>query len=99
MKVDQLNSERGFTVATMKRKAATYFATVSGGVIGKQACYNIDAPRGKVWAASDTHALAVYWRTDEPAYKQEAITDALERMEYGVADCDIPDCENCHGGN
>ncbi|HYE16827.1 MAG TPA: hypothetical protein VEA69_00160 [Tepidisphaeraceae bacterium] len=93
--VDEQNARRGFTVQTLRNKARRYGATVEGGVVGKHASYNIDAPQGKVWAASSTHALAVYWRTDEPAYRNDSIVDALERMEEGLADCDDPDCDIC----
>lgn len=87
---------RGFTVQTLKSKAKRFGATVTGDVVGIQASYNIDAPTGKVWAASSTHFLTVYWRTNEEAYRNSSIVDALERMEMGMVECDDEECEFCH---
>lgn len=66
--------------------------------------YNVDAPPGKVWAASSTHALCVDWGTPGDSYgdegdrhlKAEAIMDALARMADGLDNCDEPDCDCCN---
>lgn len=80
----------------LRRAAKKAGATVEGGLNGRWYVYNVEAPAGKVWAASSTHALHVEWRAGEDDYREESITDALERMEEGVADCDDPDCDYCH---
>jgi len=57
---------------------------------------NIDAPVGKVWACEHLHTLVCYWNKHEEGYEHEAITDAMERMSAGLADCTDPECEHCH---
>src|SRR6185503_19337452 len=57
----------------LRKAVALFGGTVEGGVTGRNACYSIDAPPGKVWAAADVHALAVYWRTDEKDYRTASI--------------------------
>jgi hypothetical protein len=70
--------------------------TVEGGLNGRWYSYNVEAPAGQVWGASSTHALRVEWRVGEDDYREESITDALERMEEGLAECDEPECDYCH---
>jgi hypothetical protein len=82
------------TMRDVRRVARQVGATVEGGKIGRWCSYNVDAPRGQVWAASSTHALRVEWRADDKQDSQDALEDVLERMEEGLADCD-PDCEIC----
>ncbi len=94
--IEKRNAKRGFTVATLKAKAARYGATVDHGSPGKWEVCNIDAPAGKVWSCASIHALVVEWQQGDPAWRNSAIVDALERMECGLADCDNADCDYCH---
>jgi hypothetical protein len=57
-----------------------------------------EAPAGKVWAASSTHALRVEWRHGDSKGRDEAVADAIERVEEGVTDCDDEECDYCHPG-
>ena len=91
----KIDTRKGFTLRTLRNEADKRGATVSGQVVGKSAEYNVDAPAGKVWAASSTHFLNVYWRTNEEGYRNESIADALSRMAYGLADCGDPQCDIC----
>ena len=87
----------GFTVKTLKAKAERLGATVEGGPVGRWYRYNIDSPAGKVWTCTgDTHCLVVEWLNGDEAFRNNAITDALERMEMGLSDCDNPECDYCH---
>lgn len=63
---------------------------------GRWEVYQLEAPAGKVWAGSSTHVLRVEWLKGDDAYRIAAVTDALERTEEGLADCDDPDCDYCH---
>lgn len=50
---------RGFIVRTLREQSVRYGATVENASGEKTTSYHIDAPAGKVWAASSTHQLAV----------------------------------------
>ena len=64
---------------------------------GRYRVYQIEAPAGKVWAASSTHTLRVEWRLPAvAAERNEAVEDAIERMSHGTADCAEPGCDYCH---
>lgn len=80
-----------------KRVARKFGATLYHSYAGRYHSYNIDAPHGKLWSASDTHTLVVEWRKDDPVYKHDAIADVIERMEEGLHDCDVDDCDFCAG--
>ena len=89
------------TLADLKRAAAGHGGTVEGGVIGRHGSYKRDAPDGQRWSCSAVHALALCWWANEdgsptwPSEKQDAITDAIERISDGVETCDDPDCGYC----
>jgi hypothetical protein len=87
------------TLATLRREAKKLGAYVEDSGFD----YQVGAPPGKVWSCSgDIHWLVVTWEDegdpDEIARnKEEAIRDAIDRMSAGVEDCQIPDCDVCHG--
>ena len=60
----------------------------------------VDAPSGKVWACDISlhcivaQAAAPWSRASD---KSGAYADLIERMRYGVVDCDDPDCDVCTG--
>jgi hypothetical protein len=63
--------------------------------LGHYARYVVDAPYRKLWAASSTHGLVVTWQSGDGADKQDALKDALDRMEYGLTECDEAECDTC----
>lgn len=89
------------TYANLKRLAETMGATIDENQIDYGHIY-VDAPAGKVWDAADVHGLAVHWVTDSAgraesaAEKREAIADVMDRMSYGLGDCDDAECDVCH---
>ncbi len=97
-------AHKPLTIADLRRAAAQYGGTVDGGIIGRYASYNVDAPDGKVWACEFFHALHLDWHVGDggrptwPAEKQDALADAIERMGMGLEDCDDPECDSCHPG-
>jgi len=62
---------------------------------GRWEVYQCEAPTGKVWAAASTHDMKVEWLKGDSVYRDEAITDAVERLSLGLVDCDDEDCERC----
>lgn len=93
-------SKKKLTLMTLRAAAKKLGAEVNGETIDNEACYTVDAPAGKVWETTgDVHMLTVWWRTDEPGFRDNAIADALERMELGLTDCDDPECDYCHPEN
>lgn len=84
------------TATFLKGQVRRAGGELTGGKIGRWHVYHCEAPAGNVWAASSTHALRVEWREGDRRWREEAIADALERMAYGVADCDDEECDYCH---
>lgn len=85
----------------VRAKARELGATVTTSAAGLWRRYNIEAPKGKVWACSDVHMLVVEWKhgdsqTDD--WAASAIEDVLERMGHGLVDCDNPECDYCSEG-
>ncbi len=84
------------TINQLTKAAAGHGATVDHRHIGKWHLVNVDAPQGKVWSCDGSiHTLALEWNDSE--WRDAAIEDCLERMEYGTADCNDADCDICHG--
>jgi hypothetical protein len=85
------------TAETLRQKAKQCGATVERSPAGRTERYNVEAPPGKVWAATgDTHCLVVEWYAADKVGRDQAIADALDRMQEGLADCENEDCEYCH---
>jgi hypothetical protein len=82
----------------LRRQVSAAGGKLEGGPVGRYHVYQCEAPAGKVWAASDTHALKVEWRTGDTDDRVAAITDALERVAHGLCDCGDPDCDVCQEG-
>lgn len=69
------------------------------------------APKGKTWSCCDIHELtSTQWTLEEPKigerpdFENSPVTpvsecwhDIYDRMEYGVEDCDNPECDWCLG--
>jgi hypothetical protein len=83
----------------LDREAQQYGASVDSNT-QRSGFVNVDAPNGKVWSASGTHALCVQFEDAghraSRAMMHDAVTDALERMALGLDDCDDPECDICH---
>lgn len=80
----------------MVRVAASYGATLDEQTL--PAFFNADAPTDRVWAASGTHALCVALEQNGHKWAglaAEVYADVLERMAYGLEDCDDPECDAC----
>ena len=97
-----MTQSRPLTVATLKRAAARHGGTVEGGVIGRSASYNVDAPDGMIWSSCGLHYLCLGWYAGGPngaatwpEEKQDALADALERVEHGVEPCQDDECDIC----
>lgn len=90
------------TLANVKKEAAKLGATVEDDSGYGFVTYQVAAPRGKVWACDGSiHWLkvCVNYEADERPTKQDridAFTDVLDRMTYGLANCDDSECEVCH---
>jgi hypothetical protein len=54
-----------------------------------------DAPKGKVFSASFLHCMVADWDPDYGEYKRYAWADLGERLNYGIEDCGIEDCDTC----
>jgi hypothetical protein len=82
------------TLATLKKVAREYGATVEDDSSGESIVYAIIAPKGKCWVEGHLHTLMIEWepRQNLPWWKQAEIKDAIERMRYGLLDCPL-DCE------
>ena len=82
------------TLADLKRAARTYGATVDVGDWPHSA--DVIAPSGRQWATSGTHSIPVvvgaHGRRAPPDWIDAAVTDALDRMCFGLHDCP-PDCD------
>lgn len=64
-------------------------ATLSCESSGKWCVWQVEAPEGKVWAATgDTSTLKVEWLKGDAKYRDQAIRDAINRMRLGLADAD-----------
>lgn len=79
------------------RKLATKLgATIEGGRSGNTWQYNIDAPQGFTWASDNGLHSIVAWTYDGPKeWREEMWSEAINRMEYGVEQCEEKDCEFC----
>jgi hypothetical protein len=56
----------------------------------------LDAPAGKVFAANGCHCLVEQYRNSgAQSWKPEAYRDIVARLEYGLRDCTIEDCDHC----
>jgi hypothetical protein len=82
------------TINDLKREAKKHGATIETDDGGRWYVYQCCTPKGKTWDASGTHMLCVTWR--DAMDKDDAINDALERMQHGVSDCDDENCDYCH---
>lgn len=89
------------TMANLRRYAERIGATIDESSIDfGHIC--VDAPRGQVWMCDRIHGLAVHWETDSAGracpkeWKDDAIEDVIDRMEYGLEDCTDADCEICN---
>jgi hypothetical protein len=63
---------------------------------GKWTVYQCELPPGKVWTANSCHCIKVEWLTGCPVEQRaEIIVEALERVSYGVQNCENPECCYC----
>jgi hypothetical protein len=54
-----------------------------------------EAPKGKIWACSLVHEIiSAKEKTEDP--RCELWDDMLDRMSYGVEDCEDVECEWCN---
>lgn len=57
---------------------------------------NIDAPKGKVFAANGCHCIIEPWNNSGgQSWKSKAYSYAASRVEMGLRDCRTPDCDVC----
>ena len=56
----------------------------------------IDAPKGKVFRANQSHSISEYFTNSTQSWKKQAFEDAAKRVSMGVDDCDIEDCDVCN---
>lgn len=85
------------TLASLKTAAATLGATVEDDSSGAFTTYQVVAPKGKVWQCDGVHTLCVpCGRHATKEDKAESFEEALERMNYGLTECDDAECEFCH---
>jgi hypothetical protein len=77
----------------IKQLAEKLGATVENTKCGATHECRVEAPKGKLWAEGNVHELvdAAYlpWKPD--------YIDLLSRMNYGLEDCNNPECEWCNG--
>lgn len=79
-----MTANKKLTLATIKAKCAELGAEYSCDTVGNWTTVNVDAPDGRVWCCTgDITMLVATWLADDKAYKAEALTDLLERMEMG----------------
>ncbi len=71
-------------------------AHVDGGLSGRYFHYDIWTPKGMTWQANGCHVISLgFSKFDDMKYREEEWQDALERMQYGITECDDPECEYC----
>lgn len=79
------------TLATAKKVAAKYGATLVDDKVGNTHECRCEAPHRHIWKCSDLHELiSSAYRPWKPDY-----ADIIDRMEYGIEPCTDPDCEWC----
>ena len=71
-------------IRTVRRAAKKYGAQVTESELST--VIYVDAPPGKVWGCDFVHGL-VGWYGETVGTKREACQDLLERMGYGLEDC------------
>lgn len=81
-----------FPKAKFEALVASYGATID-----KSDCFDcIDAPAGKIWKCNDGHSIVMnHSNIGGQSWVNEARVDAVERMAYGLEDCDEEHCEYC----
>ena len=82
-------------LTAINRLAKQLGATISRTEEYRFAKVYADSPKGKVWQANCCHCLMAEWYVGDTKYKTDSLTDMLERMEMGLCDCDIEDCDVC----
>ena len=94
---------RLLTKADLRRAASRFGGTLDEQVYGGSLdAIIVDAPAGKLWACDAIHILSVPWWTrqaagDEAAtWNDDAVRDAISRLESGVMPCEDAECEYCH---
>lgn len=55
----------------------------------------VDAPHGKLWSCSDTHAFVINNETEPDASAAQFWQGMIEEMNEGLYDCTDPECEVC----
>ena len=83
-------------LSSVKKLAKSLGATVDVKSVGKWTRVNVDAPAGKTWDAATLHCLLAEWLIGDSVYRDQSLTDLLERMSLGVSDCDTEECDVCH---
>lgn len=81
------------TLKDVRRLAKKFGAKVEVDNGGLTRVVMVEAPKGHVWKCDDLHELV------DSVYKgpwPQDYDDMIERMNYGIAKCEIPDCEWCH---
>lgn len=84
-------------VNDLKRAARAVGATVENDSSGRWNVYQVCTRPGECWDGH-LHMLKVEYQKNDPAWRQVAIQDALERIEeYGQPiECLEPECDYCH---
>lgn len=60
----------------------------------------LDSPFGKVFAANGIHSLVEPFRNNGgQSWKAEAYKDMMARLELGLQDCTVEDCDRCEENN
>lgn len=80
------------TLADVKKAAAKIGAKVEDDKSGNHHCLRVEAPFRKKWACRDVHEMVD--ETNRPWKPDYA--DMLDNMNFGLDDCEDPDCEWCN---
>jgi hypothetical protein len=86
------------TIHALKKAVLLKGGTITGGRNGRYTKYDIESPKGFLWAATgDIHTMCVMWWHSDKRDKQDAIADAIERVSEGLCECATPNCSICEG--
>lgn len=80
------------TLAHVKRAAARFGATVERDDYHDSWALQVVAPAGKVWCEGPHCLKADCFPYDKPEERQAVYADLISRIEFGVEECNCPDC-------
>jgi hypothetical protein len=85
-----------YTKTYLTKEATKFGAEVEVNESGGSVSVTVDAPDGKVWRSSGTHAISASCLKGPDGPTEESVKDLLERMAMGLDDCPNEDCEDCY---